>query len=101
MAGAILGAILGGAKGAAVGATTGAGAGTAAVVTGDRSAAEFPVGTEVTARILSPVTVTVEKRGSPPWTLLSGVFRQNTGTSSSTGSPTTWSTRTNIRCSPG
>ena len=59
--GAILGAIVGGAKGAAVGATTGAGAGTAAVVAGDRSAAEFPVGTEVTARILSPVTVTVEK----------------------------------------
>jgi len=61
VAGAILGAILGGAKGAAVGATTGAGAGTAAVVAGDRSAAELPVGTEVTARILSPVTVTVEK----------------------------------------
>ena len=61
VAGAILGAILGGAKGAAVGATTGAGAGTAAVMAGDRSAAEFSVGTEVTARILSPVTVTVEK----------------------------------------
>lgn len=61
VAGAILGAILGGAKGAAVGATTGAGAGTAAVVAADRSAAEFPAGTEVTARILSPVTVTIEK----------------------------------------
>lgn len=61
VAGAILGAILGGAKGAAVGATTGAGAGTAAVAAGDRAAAELPVGTEVTARILSPVTVTVEK----------------------------------------
>ena len=61
VAGAILGAILGGAKGAAIGATTGAGAGTAAVVAGDRSAAEFPAGTEVTARMLSPVTVTIEK----------------------------------------
>ena len=61
VAGAILGAILGGAKGAAVGATTGAGAGTAAVVAGDPNAAEFPAGTEVTARILSPVTVTIEK----------------------------------------
>ncbi len=59
--GAILGAILGGAKGAAIGATTGAGAGTAAVVAGDRRAAEFPAGTEVTARMLSPVTVTIEK----------------------------------------
>ena len=28
---------------------------------GERSAATFPAGTEVTARILSPVTVTVEK----------------------------------------
>lgn len=61
VAGAILGAILGGAKGAAVGATTGAGAGTAAVVASDADAAEFPTGTEVTARILSPITVTVEK----------------------------------------
>ena len=61
VAGAILGAILGGGKGAAIGATTGAGAGTAAVMAGDRSAATFPVGTEVTARITSPVTITVEK----------------------------------------
>ncbi len=61
VAGAILGAILGGAKGAAIGASAGAGAGTAAVVAGDRSAAEFPAGTEVTARMLSPVTVTIEK----------------------------------------
>ncbi len=61
VAGAILGAILGGAKGAAIGASTGAGAGTAAVVAGGRSAAEFPAGTEVTARMLSPVTVTIEK----------------------------------------
>jgi hypothetical protein len=61
VAGAILGAILGGAKGAAVGATAGAGGGTAAVMASDRSAATFPAGTEVTARILSPVTVTVER----------------------------------------
>jgi hypothetical protein len=61
VAGAILGAILGGAKGAAVGATAGAGGGTAAVMASDRSAATLPAGTEVTARILSPVTVTVER----------------------------------------
>ena len=61
VAGAILGAIIGGGKGAAVGATTGAGAGTAAVVTGDRSEATFPAGSELTARILSPVTITVER----------------------------------------
>jgi hypothetical protein len=61
VAGAILGAIIGGGKGAAVGATTGAGAGTVAVAAGDRSLATFPAGAEVTARILSPVTLTVEK----------------------------------------
>lgn len=61
VAGAILGAIVGGAKGAAIGATSGAGAGTAAVVAGDRSAAVFPQGTEVTARILAPIAVTIEK----------------------------------------
>lgn len=61
VAGAILGAIIGGGKGAAIGAATGAGGGTAAVVAGDRSEATFPAGAEVTARILSPVTVTVER----------------------------------------
>ena len=61
VAGAILGAIIGGAKGAAVGATAGAGGGTAMVMAGDRNAAEFPAGTDVTARILSPVTVTVDR----------------------------------------
>ena len=61
VAGAILGAIVGGAKGAAIGASSGAGAGTAVVMAGDRSAATFPAGAEVTARILSPVTVTIEK----------------------------------------
>lgn len=61
VAGAILGAIIGGAKGAAVGATAGAGGGTAMVMSGERSAAEFPTGAEVTARILTPVTVTIER----------------------------------------
>ena len=61
VAGAILGAIIGGAKGAAVGATAGAGGGTAAVMASDAKAATFPSGAEVTARVLSPVTVTVER----------------------------------------
>lgn len=61
VAGAILGAIIGGGKGAAIGATTGASAGTAAVMGGERSTATFPPGSEVTARILSPVIVTVER----------------------------------------
>jgi hypothetical protein len=60
VAGAILGAIVGGSKGAAVGATTGAGAGTAAVMAGDRSEAQFPAGSEVTARFLAPISLTVE-----------------------------------------
>jgi hypothetical protein len=59
--GAIIGGIIGGGKGAAIGATTGAGAGTASVMTSDRDVAVFPAGAEVTARILSPVTVTVER----------------------------------------
>jgi outer membrane lipoprotein SlyB len=62
VAGAILGAIVGGTRGAAVGATAGAGGGTAMVMAGERSAAEFPSGTEVTARILDPVTVVVTQR---------------------------------------
>jgi type IV secretory pathway VirB10-like protein len=61
VAGAILGAIIGGGKGAAIGAATGAGGGTAVVMAGDRSAATLPAGTEVTARILNPVTVQVQK----------------------------------------
>jgi hypothetical protein len=59
--GAIIGGLIGGGKGAAIGATTGAGAGTASVVSGTPDAAVFPAGAEVTARILSPVTVTVER----------------------------------------
>jgi len=59
--GAIIGAIIGGAKGAAVGATAGAGGGAASVQQGDRNAAVLQPGTPVTARILSPVTVTIER----------------------------------------
>src|SRR5262245_7414608 len=59
--GAILGAILGGAKGAAIGATAGAGGGTAAVMAGDHKDAVLAPGTPMTVRILSPVTVTVER----------------------------------------
>lgn len=59
--GAILGAIAGGAKGAAIGAGAGAGAGTAAVQMGDRSQVVLPSGTPLTTRILSPVTVTIER----------------------------------------
>ena len=59
--GAILGAILGGGKGAVIGAAAGAGGGAAATAAGDRSAATFPSGTQVTVKILSPVTVTVDK----------------------------------------
>jgi hypothetical protein len=61
VAGAILGAIIGGGKGAAIGAATGAAGGGAAVAASDRSEATLPAGAEVTARILSPVTVTVER----------------------------------------
>jgi hypothetical protein len=59
--GAIIGAILGGAKGAAIGGATGAGAGAAAVAAGDRNSARLPAGTQTSVRVLSPVTVTVEK----------------------------------------
>ena len=59
--GAILGAILGGAKGAAIGATAGAGGGTAAVMAGDRKEVTLAIGTPMTVRIVSPVTVTIEK----------------------------------------
>src|SRR5262249_11745406 len=60
-AGRLLGAVLGGARGAAIGAPAGAGAGVAATQAGDRSAAIFAAGTPITVRILSPLTVTVEK----------------------------------------
>ena len=61
VAGAILGAIIGGGKGAAIGAATGAAGGGAVVMAGDRSEAVFASGAEVTARIVSPVTVTLER----------------------------------------
>jgi type IV secretory pathway VirB10-like protein len=61
VAGAILGAIIGGGKGAAIGATAGAAGGGATVAAGDRSEAVFPSGAQVTARILSPVTVTLDR----------------------------------------
>jgi type IV secretory pathway VirB10-like protein len=59
--GAILGAILGGGKGAAIGAGVGAGAGTAAVMAGGRRAAQIQAGAPLTVKVLSPVTVTVER----------------------------------------
>jgi type IV secretory pathway VirB10-like protein len=59
--GAIIGAIIGGGKGAVIGGATGAGAGTAAVMAGSRRAATFTAGSTVTVRVLSPVTVTVER----------------------------------------
>ena len=59
--GAIIGAILGGAKGAAIGGAAGAGAGAAASAAGDRNAAKLPAGTQTTVRILSPITLTVER----------------------------------------
>lgn len=61
VAGAILGAIIGGGRGAAIGGAVGGGAGTAAVMAGDPKPATFPSGTEVNGRILSPVTINVEK----------------------------------------
>ena len=59
--GAILGAILGGGKGAAIGGAIGAGAGTGAVMAGSRRAATIQAGSPVTVKVLSPVTVNVEK----------------------------------------
>ncbi len=61
VAGAILGAILGGGKGAAIGATTGAAGGSAVVMAGERSEAVFESGQQITARILSPITLTVDR----------------------------------------
>lgn len=59
--GAILGAILGGGKGAAIGGATGAAGGAAAVAASDRNTVTLPAGTNLTVRILSPVTVEVER----------------------------------------
>jgi type IV secretory pathway VirB10-like protein len=60
--GAILGAIIGGGKGAAIGSAAGAAGGSAVVMAGDRNAATLPAGTIVTVRLVSPVTIEVEKR---------------------------------------
>jgi len=59
--GAILGAILGGAKGAVIGGSAGAAGGTAVVMAGDRNAATLPAGTTATVRLMSDVTVTIER----------------------------------------
>lgn len=59
--GAILGAILGGGKGAAIGGAVGGAGGTTAVMTSDRRPAKIAAGSPVTVKVLSPVTVTVEK----------------------------------------
>lgn len=61
VAGAILGAIIGGGKGAAIGAGAGAAGGGATVMSSERSEALFPSGAQVTARIVSPVTITVDR----------------------------------------
>ena len=59
--GAILGAIFGGAKGAVMGGATGAAGGTAIVMAGERNPATLPAGSTVTVRLISPVTITVER----------------------------------------
>jgi type IV secretory pathway VirB10-like protein len=59
--GAILGALFGGAKGAVMGGATGAAGGTALVMAGDRNPATLPAGSTVTVRLISPVTITVER----------------------------------------
>jgi hypothetical protein len=56
--GAILGAILGG----AIGGATGAAGGTAAVMAGDRSAAQLRQGEYLNVKLASPATITVERR---------------------------------------
>ena len=60
-AGAILGAVLGGKRGAILGAGAGAGGGTVAVMAGDAKEAELDSGTQLTMRLTSPVTVTIER----------------------------------------
>ncbi len=59
--GAILGAILGGGKGAAIGGAIGAGGGTAATMASDREPATLAAGSIVNIRLMSPVTVTLER----------------------------------------
>ena len=59
--GAIIGGILGGKKGAVIGGSVGAAGGTAATMAGSRREATLPAGSTVTVRVLTPVTVTVER----------------------------------------
>jgi len=59
--GAILGAMIGGKKGALIGSTAGAAGGAAAVAAGDRAEAMMTSGTQLTARLIAPVTVLIER----------------------------------------
>jgi type IV secretory pathway VirB10-like protein len=59
--GAILGAILGGGKGAAIGSSLGAAGGTAAAAAGGRELATLPAGSIVNVRLMSPLTVTLDR----------------------------------------
>jgi hypothetical protein len=59
--GAIVGGLLGGTRGAVIGGSVGAAGGTAATMAGARRAAALPAGSTVTVRVLSPVTVNVER----------------------------------------
>lgn len=59
--GAILGAIIGGGKGAAIGGSVGAAGGTATVMAGGRRPAVLTAGTVLSVRLLSPVTVAIDK----------------------------------------
>lgn len=59
--GAVLGAILGGKKGAVIGGTLGAAGGTAVVMAGDEQVVVIPAGTIVTARLLTPVRILVQR----------------------------------------
>jgi type IV secretory pathway VirB10-like protein len=60
--GAIIGGILGGAKGAIIGGSTGAAGGTAAVLAGGRKPVTMTAGSTMTVRVLSPVSVTVDRQ---------------------------------------
>lgn len=59
--GAILGAMIGGKKGALVGSTAGAAGGAAAVAAGDRPEVVMTSGTQLTVRLMAPVTVLIER----------------------------------------
>jgi len=59
--GAVIGGLIGGKKGAAVGAGAGAAGGSAAVAAGGRNSVNLPVGTTLTVKVTSPVTLTIER----------------------------------------